>query len=145
MKQAPKQWYKKFDSFMKNSGFLRCKADHCCYIKRFSGFYIILLFYVDDMLIVGANLHKIDKLKRNLSEEFAMKDLGAAKQILGMRIIRNKEIFKLSREEYVKKVLSKFNLSGAKPVSTPLASHFWLSKDQSPMTEDERAYKEKVP
>ena len=97
------------------------------------------------MLIVGANLHEIDKLKRNLSEEFAMKDLGAAKQILGMRIIRNKEIFKLSREEYVKKVLSKFNLSGAKPVSTPLASHFRLSKDQSPITKDERAYMEKVP
>ena len=90
LKQAPRQWYKKFDSFMKNSGFLRCEADHCCYIKRFDGSYIILLLYVDDMLIVGANLHEIDKLKRNLSEEFAMKDLGAAKQILGMRIIRYK-------------------------------------------------------
>ena len=37
-----------------------------------------------------------------------MKDLRAAKQILGMRIIRDKDkgILKLSQTEYVKKVLN---------------------------------------
>ena len=51
-----------------------------------------------------------------------MKDLRAAKQILGMRIIRDKDkgILKLSQTEYVKKVLSMFNMDNAKPVSTPL-------------------------
>ena len=58
-----------------------------------------------------------------------MQDLGVAKQILGMRITRDREVLKLLQEEYVKKVLSRFNMVGAKPVSTPLASHFWLSKD----------------
>ena len=51
-----------------------------------------------------------------------MKDLGTAKQILGMRIIRAKAngTLKLSQSEYVKKVLSRFNMNEAKPVSTPL-------------------------
>lgn len=48
------------------------------------------------MLIVGASIHKIDKLKRKLSEEFVMKDLGVAKQIIGMWITRDREILKLS-------------------------------------------------
>ena len=76
-----------------------------------------------------------------------MKDLGAAKQILGMRIIRNKAngTLKLSQSEYVKKVLSKFNMNEAKPVSTPLGSHFKLSKEQSPKTEEERDHMNKVP
>ncbi|CAM8947691.1 unnamed protein product [Rhodiola kirilowii] len=142
---APRQWYKKFDSFMKKAEFSRCEADHCCYIKRYKNSYIILLLYVDDILIAGANWTEIDVLKKKLSKEFAMKDMGAAKQILGMGIIRNKECLKLSQEEYVKKVLKRFNMDDARPVSTPLASHFQLSKDQSPITEDEMKHMDKIP
>lgn len=145
LKQAPRQWYKRFDSFIKGVGFLRCEADHCCYFKRLKESYLILLLYVDDMLIVGADLHEIDSLKTKLSEEFAMKDLGEARQILGMRISRSKEGLKLSQEEYVKKVLKRFNMDDAKPVNTPLANHFRLSKEQSPKTEDEMIYMDKVP
>ncbi|RVW71155.1 Retrovirus-related Pol polyprotein from transposon TNT 1-94 [Vitis vinifera] len=90
LKQAPRQWYKKFDNFMHRIGFKRCEADHCCYFKSFDNSYIILLLYVDDMLIAGSDIEKINNLKKQLSKQFAMKDLGAAKQILGMRIIRDK-------------------------------------------------------
>ena len=86
LKQAPRQWYKKFNGFMCSNGFLSCQADHCYYFKKLGNSYIILLLYLDDMLIVGACKQEIDKLKRQLSKEFAMKDLGATKQILGMRI-----------------------------------------------------------
>ena len=60
-----------------------------------------------------------------------MKDLGATKQILSMRNIRDKTngTLKLSQAKYVKKILSKFNMSEAKPVSTPLGSDFKLSKE----------------
>ncbi|WKA08531.1 hypothetical protein VitviT2T_026247 [Vitis vinifera] len=70
----------------------------------------------------GSNIEKINNLKKQLSKQFAMKDLGAAKQILGMRIIRDKAngTLKLSQSEYVKKVLSRFNMNEAKPV--PYAS-----------------------
>ncbi|RVX02202.1 Retrovirus-related Pol polyprotein from transposon TNT 1-94 [Vitis vinifera] len=90
LKQAPRQWYKKFDNFMHRIGFKRCEADHCYYFKSFDNSYIILLLYVDDMLIAGSDIEKINNLKKQLSKQFAMKDLGAAKQILGMRIIRDK-------------------------------------------------------
>ena len=75
-----------------------------------------------------------------------MKDLGAAKQILSIRIIRDKTngTLKFSQSEYVKKVFSRFNMNEAKPVSTPLGSHFKLSKEQSPKTEEERDYMNKV-
>nr|KYP53223.1 Retrovirus-related Pol polyprotein from transposon TNT 1-94 [Cajanus cajan] len=63
--------------------------DQCCYLKNFGPSYIILLLYVDDMLVVRSNMDEINKLKAQLSEEFEMKDLGAAKHILGMNISRN--------------------------------------------------------
>ncbi|KAL6323785.1 hypothetical protein AAG906_002253 [Vitis piasezkii] len=132
---------------MHRIGFKRCEADHCCYVKSFDNSYIILLLYVDDMLIAGSDIEKINNLKKQLSKQFAMKDLGAAKQILGMRIIRDKAngTLKLSQSEYVKKVLSRFNMNEAKPVSTPLGSHFKLSKEQSPKIEEERNHMSKVP
>ncbi|KAL5798714.1 hypothetical protein ACOSQ2_003534 [Xanthoceras sorbifolium] len=85
LKQAPRQWYKKFDSFISSNSFTRCQADHCCYIKKFDNSFIILLLYVDDILVAGSDMQEIINLKRELSKQFAMKDLGAAKQILGMR------------------------------------------------------------
>jgi len=147
LKQAPRQWYKRFDSFMERSEFRRCHTDHCCYIKRYGSSYIILLLYVDDMLIVGSDMKQIERLKGKLSKEFEMKDLGAASQILGMKITRNREerTLKLSQEEYVGKVLKRFNMEGAKPVSTPLAGHFKLAKRHSPSTQEERDAMAKVP
>ena len=63
-----------------------------------------------------------------------------------MRIIRDNAngILKLSQSKYVKKVLNRFNMNKAKPVSTPLGSHFKLSKEQSPKTEEEMDYMSKV-
>jgi hypothetical protein len=43
LKQAPRQWYLKFDNFMVKTGYKRCEADHCCYLKKFKSSYIILL------------------------------------------------------------------------------------------------------
>ncbi|KAJ0555551.1 putative RNA-directed DNA polymerase [Helianthus annuus] len=146
LKQAPRQWYLKFDNFMGRIGYKRCDNDHCCYIKKFKGSYIILLLYVDDMLIAGSDMSEIKKLKRQMSEEFEMKDFGAANQILGMSIFRNKDgSLTLSQEKYIEKVLEKFKLKDAKIRSTPLGSHFKLSKDQSPKSDEDKEEMAKVP
>ena len=47
----------------------RIASDHCVFVKKFSdGKFIILLLYMDDMLIVGRDTGKIDKLKKELSK-----------------------------------------------------------------------------
>lgn len=79
LKQAPRCWYKQFDSFMLSLGFSRCEANHCAYFQRYDdGSFIILLLYVDDMLVAGPNIYKIIYLKTQLAREFEMKDLGSA-------------------------------------------------------------------
>ncbi|CAA0813897.1 cysteine-rich RLK (RECEPTOR-like protein kinase) 8 [Striga hermonthica] len=71
-------------------GYSRCNADHCCYVKKFGNSFIILLLYVDDMLIAGSDVKEIERLKDQLSKRFDMKDLGEARQILGMKITRDR-------------------------------------------------------
>ena len=66
LKKAPRQWYRKFDSFMVEYRYDRTTFDHCVFVKKFSDEeFIILLLYVDDMLIVGRDAGKIDKRKRS--------------------------------------------------------------------------------
>ena len=92
LKQAPRQWYRKFDSFMETNGYSKTTSDHCVFIKRYGvDDYVILLLYVDDMLIVGQDIAKIEKLKKDLNKSFAMKDLGSVKLILGMEITRDRK------------------------------------------------------
>jgi hypothetical protein len=91
LKQTPRQWYKKFDSFMIANGFKRFLYDSCLYIKFVDESPIYLLFYVDDILIAAKSKIDIVNLKAQLRSEFEMKDLGAAKKILGMEISRDRK------------------------------------------------------
>lgn len=54
--------------------------------KKFKSSFIILLMYIDDMLIIGYEMSKTNKLKRPTSQDLEMKDLEDAKQILGKSI-----------------------------------------------------------
>jgi len=100
--------------------------------------FIYLLLYVDDMLIAASNMEEIIRLKEQLGSAFEMKDLGAAKRILGMEISKdrpNRKLF-LSQKEFSGKVIRRFGMEKAKIVSTPLATHFKLSAAMSPKSEE---------
>jgi hypothetical protein len=148
LKQDPRQWYLKFDRFMTEQGYSRCHSDHCVYFKRLeNGSYIILLLYVDEMLVAGSNMKDINFLKKKLVNSFAMKDLGTAKKIIGMRITRDRKNRKLtlSRGEYTEKVLERFRMQNAKPISTPFSIHFKLTKEMCPKTQEDIEYMSRVP
>ena len=141
LKQAPRQWNKKFELVMGEQGYRKTTSDHCVFIQKFSDDdFVILLLYVDDILIIGRNVSRIDKLKKQLSRSFSMKDLGPTKKILDIRIERDRASKKLymSQKQYIEKVLERFNMSKAKVVSSPLASHFKLSSIHSPSTDKEK-------
>ena len=85
-------------------------------------------------------------LKRKLAKSFTMKDLGDVKKILGVRItgdMKNRKLT-LSRVEYIEKVLERFRMQNAKPVSTPLSNHFKLSKEMCIETHEEIDYMSRI-
>ena len=92
LKQTFRQWYKKIDSFMVSYGYTRLEADHCVYVRSFSGGkFIIRLLYVDDMLIMGQDAKEIQSLRKEMSRYFDMKDLGATRQTWVWRLFMTKE------------------------------------------------------
>uniref|UniRef100_A0A2N9J8U9 Integrase catalytic domain-containing protein n=1 Tax=Fagus sylvatica TaxID=28930 RepID=A0A2N9J8U9_FAGSY len=101
----------------------------------------------NDMLIVGQDANMVGSLKKELFKSFDMKDLGPARQILGMQILRDRKAKKLwlSQEKYVERVLERFNMKHAKPVSTPLGGHFKLSKKSCPSSNKEKENMASIP
>ena len=68
LKQSPRQWYKRFDSFIREQKYTRSQFDHCVYFRKLQdSTFIYLLLYVDDMLIASKSKVEIDKLKALLS------------------------------------------------------------------------------
>ena len=124
--------------------------DPCIYLKEATNSifgWIILVLYVDDMLICAKERAEVDKLKEQLSQEFRMKDLGSAKKILGMEILRDMDggNLWLSQRGYYERILKRFNIEKSKVVTLPLAPHFKLSLAMCPCDEKEKELMSKVP
>jgi hypothetical protein len=148
LRQSPKQWYKKFDSFMVSQNYTRSEYDHCVYFKKLNnGIFIILVLYVDDMLLEIKSITEINRLKAQMVRTFNMKDLKAARQILGMEIFKDRRNGKiwLSQQKYVEKILLRFGMKDVKLVSVPLASHFKISSSLCPSTKEEKEYMSRIP
>jgi hypothetical protein len=91
LSQSPRQWYKKFNSFKVSQNYTRSEYDHCVYFKKLNnGIFTILVFYVDDMLLASKIITNINRLKAQIARMFDMKYLGAARQILGMEIFKDR-------------------------------------------------------
>jgi hypothetical protein len=137
LRQSPRQWCTKFDSFMVSQNYTRSEYDHCVYFKKLNnGIFMILVLYVDDMLLASKIIIEINRLKAQMARTLDMKDLGATRQILGMDIFidrRNGNIW-LSQKKYVEKTLLRFGMNDVKPILFPLASHFKLSSCLCPST-----------
>lgn len=51
---------------------------------------VYLLLYVDVILVANKDRRQIEQVKSMLKSEFEMKELGPAKRILGMEMVRDR-------------------------------------------------------
>jgi hypothetical protein len=88
--------------------------DPCIYINRDTG--IIIAIWVDDMVIFGANLEKINEIKMDLSNEFNMKDMRELEYFLGIQIQwdRAQKRITFHQSGYANMILDHFRMQDAK-------------------------------
>ncbi|GKC96320.1 retrotransposon protein, putative, ty1-copia subclass [Tanacetum coccineum] len=90
LKQASRQWNKRFDDEIKKFGFTQNRDEPCVYQKASGSNVTFLILYVDDILIMGNNIPMLKDVKTYLGRYFAMKDLGEAAYILGIKIYKDR-------------------------------------------------------
>jgi hypothetical protein len=90
LKQAPRAWYGKIDSFLMSLGFTKSKVDSNLYFKVMNDEPIILPLYVDDLFLTGEE-KLITYCKKKLVAEFEMKYLGLMHYFLGLEVWQSLE------------------------------------------------------
>ncbi|KAI3767195.1 hypothetical protein L2E82_17283 [Cichorium intybus] len=147
LKQASRSWNLCFHEKVKEFGFSRSEDESCVYVKASGSIVTFLVLYVDDILLMGNDVPTLQDVKSWLGKCFAMKDLGEAAYILGIRILRDrkKRLIGLSQSTYLDKVLKRFSMENSKKGELPMQSNAKLSKTQSPSTDEEIVDMSRVP
>ena len=107
LKQSALQWNKQLHKTLLEMKFIRCKADPGTYFKIIGEDIVVLLIYVDDALFMGSNKQQVLSHKAQFMKRWESRDLGQAKEYLGMRITRDhkKRTISLDQTRYVEKVV----------------------------------------
>lgn len=94
---------------------------------------IVIALYVDDFFIFSNSQLETESLKNNLSSIFRIKDLGFVKYCLGMRVNMDKvnRTITLDQEQYIEKLLLKFNVKNCKSIKTPIEPKLNLDKSEN--------------
>ncbi|KAH9668657.1 Integrase catalytic domain-containing protein [Citrus sinensis] len=93
---------------------------------------IFLVLYVDDILLASSDLGVLHEVKRFLTQQFDMKDMGEASYVIGIKIQRDRSqgILGLSQETYINKVLERFRMKDCSPSVAPIVKGDKLSLKQ---------------
>jgi hypothetical protein len=136
LKQSPRMWYQKFDTYILSMGFVRSKANHYIYSKEEGGRFIYVALYVDDMLLIGNNMDTIKEVKKQLSSKFDMKDIDATNFIMKMRIKRDRATRQVwfNQMKYIETILKCFNMQDFKSVKVQIPVGARLTVEQCPKT-----------
>ncbi|GJV63152.1 retrotransposon protein, putative, ty1-copia subclass [Tanacetum coccineum] len=147
LKQASRQWNKCFDNEKKKFGFTQNRDEPCEYLKASGSNVTFLILYVDDILIMGNNIPMLQDVKSYLGRCFAMKDLGEAAYILGIKIYRDRSqrLIGLCQSVYIEKILKRYHMENSKRGSIPMQEKLRLSKSQGASTPTELKCMQNVP
>jgi hypothetical protein len=141
LKQAPKAWSDKIGQYLITSGFQTSNVDFSLYVKKTNHGIVIMVIYVDDLTITGDSNVDVSDLKKLLKQEFEMKDSGELCYFLDIEVIQSpKEIWLLQRQ-YALNKLSKYGMTGCKPILIPLEQNVKLSAEEGNLMEDITMYR----
>jgi hypothetical protein len=122
LKQALRAWYFKIDRYLQSMGFTKSEADPNLYFILVGADPLILVLYIDDLFLTGAE-DLIVGCKADLASEFEMKDIGLMHYFLRLEVWQvSGEIF-LGQGKYAVEILRRFRMEDYKSMATPIITN----------------------
>ncbi|CAL1377158.1 unnamed protein product [Linum trigynum] len=129
LKQASRQWFSNHTDSLTTQGYVSSQVDHSLFYKTVDTNYTCVLMYVDDLVLGGNDLTKINHLKQLFYSSFSIKDMGPLKFFFGIEIATNSSGIHLS--QYTLEILEKVEFLLSKPVTTPMDYKIHLTSQHS--------------
>ncbi|GJX41942.1 retrotransposon protein, putative, ty1-copia subclass [Tanacetum coccineum] len=116
LKKASRFYNKLFDYEIKKFGFTQNCDEPYVYKKASGSNVTFMILYVDDILIMGNHISMLQDVKSYLRKCLAMKELGKAAYILGIKIYRDRLrwLIGLCQSAYTEKILKRFHMENSK-------------------------------
>lgn len=143
LKQAPRAWFSRIESYFKREGFEKSNYDHTLFLKKIEGKILVVSLYVDDLILTGNDLEMCVEFKSSMQNEFEMTDMGKMKFFLGVEVDQREDGIHISQKKYAKEVLERFNMQDCNSVKNPIVPGTVISTHGS-REEDATAYKQLV-
>ena len=134
--QSPLVWHRNVDDYMKSIGFNSLPKDPCIYKKMDGDVLSIVIFYVDDYMIIS-DKEEIGKKYGDMIEEHygqVTRKFGCTHDYIGICIERGGDLTELSMFGYIDKILQA--LPATKHCSTPAGSNLFEIKGGPLLTGD---------
>ncbi|GJW05481.1 retrotransposon protein, putative, ty1-copia subclass [Tanacetum coccineum] len=147
LKQASRSWNKRFDEEIKRFGFTQNLDEPCVYQKSSGRNVTFFILYVDDIIIMGNYIPSLQSVKAYLGKCFAIKDLGEAAFIIGIKIYRDRSrrLIGLCQSAYMDKILKRYRMDNSKRGYIPMQERLDLNKTQGASTPGEVKRMQTVP
>ncbi|KAA0025394.1 retrotransposon protein, putative, unclassified [Cucumis melo var. makuwa] len=100
----------------------------------------VLTIYVNDIVLFGDNHIEIIPLKKRMTYEFEIKDLGNLKYFLEMEVARSKEGIFVSQRKYTLNLPTETNMLGFCPTDTPTEFNCKLKNSDDKVPIDKEQY-----
>jgi hypothetical protein len=113
--------------------------DECLffYEGNYSSLPKFVFVYVDDMLLVSNNNESLDHQVQSISENYAIKDLGDPKHLIGIQVERNEKSILLSQEAYSRSLIERFLPTEANTVESSLSDDANSHIQSEPLCEEQ--------
>ena len=107
LKQSSRAWYERIYSVLIDLSYKQSETEPCLFIKQDKNVITYIALYVDDFFVFSNNKKEMLFLKEQLGKQFKIKDLGRAKNILGMKIDYDDKdnSIHVSQEDYIDRLL----------------------------------------
>lgn len=144
LKQAGRSWNAKLDQVLREFGAKPTNSDHCFYVYGKGEKLTLIAVYVDDIIVASNNPTILKKLKNHLNSNFEIKDLGEINYCLGVEFTRSDRKICMNQRGYINELLSRFGMTEANTVGTPLDQNVRLTKQKESQIDERLPYRELV-
>lgn len=131
LKQSPRCWNQRFKQVLRDFELNESDADPCLFYRCSKEDKLFVVLYVDDGLVAASKMSRTNEFLQKLETEFKITS-GPLESFLNVLIKCEKDgsIF-INQKSYTEKVIKKFSMEEAKPVSTPIEKGSIITEEPS--------------
>ena len=93
----------------------------------------LICLWIDDKVVCGADKNFCSLFENNISEKIEISEISDLEWFLGMKIDYSGNEIRMSQEKYVEKLISRFRMTEARPITFPFGENEKLTKKDCPL------------